>query len=227
MRRAAPRHPPPNLLYGLLLCEVLPGVPREAGGEGVNGASTSHAATPARIRGEMPSMRRRPRLHPGARIRRSVPVHFRSMQGPGHALPKEGKQDLRLRCHYPLGILWRVDRMRYGRGEGGVMSGPVVCRRSPIVHANCDTCGQKPEVIHKPTNSGGACYCGDCCPVCKGASQRRRESDPECFQPKLTHGVCAKCGEDASPVHLPSGYIGRYCEKCCPRCAGKPAAKRE
>jgi excinuclease UvrABC ATPase subunit len=65
------------------------------------------------------------------------------------------------------------------------------------------------------------------CPVCKGASQRRRESDPACFQSKFTHGVCAKCGEDARPVHLPSGYLGRYCEKCCPRCAGKPAAERK
>ena len=101
------------------------------------------------------------------------------------------------------------------------MSGPVVCRRSPIVHANCDTCGQKPEVIHKPTNSGGACYCGDCCPVCKGASQRRRESDPACFLSKFTHGVCAKCGDNASPVHLPSGYLGRYYEKWLPEVRGE------
>ena len=112
-----------------------------------------------------------------------------------------------------------------GRGEGGVMARAGACRRSPSVHANCDTCGQRPDVIHKPSNSGGACYCGDCCPVCKGASQRRRESDPACFQSRFVHSVCAKCGEDASPVHLPSGYLGRYCEKCCPVC--KPAAAKE
>jgi hypothetical protein len=111
------------------------------------------------------------------------------------------------------------------------MSGLVACRRSPIVHANCDTCGQKPEVIHRPANSGGACYCGDCCPVCKGA-RRHRQNDPvsnqdSCLQSKFVHSVCATCGEDASPVHLPSGYLGHYCEKCCPRCAGKPAVKGE
>ena len=44
---------------------------------------------------------------------------------PGHALPKEGKQDLRLRCHYPLGIVWRVDRVRYARGEGMKRVEPV------------------------------------------------------------------------------------------------------
>jgi hypothetical protein len=47
------------------------------------------------------------------------------------------------------------------------MAAPVLCHRSRIVHANCDTCGQRPEVVHKLTNSGGASYCGNCCPVCK------------------------------------------------------------
>ena len=50
-------------------------------------------------------------------------MHLRSMQVPDHALPKEGKQDLRLRCHYPLGILWRMDRVRYARGEGEMKRG--------------------------------------------------------------------------------------------------------
>jgi hypothetical protein len=94
------------------------------------------------------------------------------------------------------------------------MSGPVVCRRSPIVHANCDKCGQKPEVIHKPSNSAGACHCGDCCPVCKGASWHRRNdpaSNPgSCSQSRFVHSACAKCGEDASPLHLPDGYLGHY-----------------
>src|SRR5262245_51602324 len=121
--------------------------------------------------------------------------------------------------------------MRRDRGEGGVMSRLVACRRSPTVHANCDTCGQKPEVIHKPANSAGACYCENCCPVCKGASQHRW-NDPvsnqsSCFQSRFVRSACAKCGEDASPVHLPGGYLGHYCEKCCPACVGKRAAERE
>ena len=29
---------------------------------------------------------------------------------------------MRLRCHYPLGILWRMDRVRYARGEGEMMA---------------------------------------------------------------------------------------------------------
>ena len=63
--RAAPCHPPPDPLYGLLLCEVLPIMPAEAGGEGVNGASASHAASPARTRGEVPELRRRLYVRPG------------------------------------------------------------------------------------------------------------------------------------------------------------------
>jgi hypothetical protein len=40
--RAAPCHPPPDPLYGLLLCEVLPSMPAEAGGEEVNGMPERH-----------------------------------------------------------------------------------------------------------------------------------------------------------------------------------------
>ena len=122
-----------------------------------------------------------------------------------------------------------------GRGERRMMAraptaGIVACHRSSTVHANCDTCGQRPDVIHKPTNSGGASYCQDCCPVCKAAIQPGKGNAPEsnqgsCFQSRFTRDVCAKCGEDASPVHLPGGYLGHYCEKCCPVCAGKPVAK--
>lgn len=42
------------------------------------------------------------------------------------------------------------------------------CRRSRFVHANCDKCGERPEVIHRPRNEKGTGYCEDCCPVCKG-----------------------------------------------------------
>jgi hypothetical protein len=42
------------------------------------------------------------------------------------------------------------------------------CSKSSTVHANCDTCGQRPEIIHKPAGTGGARYCADCCPACSG-----------------------------------------------------------
>jgi hypothetical protein len=44
------------------------------------------------------------------------------------------------------------------------------CSTSPTVHANCDSCGQRPEIIHKPAGTGGARYCPDCCPVCHAAA---------------------------------------------------------
>jgi hypothetical protein len=47
------------------------------------------------------------------------------------------------------------------------MNGPAAnCRRSTLVHVNCDRCGQKPDVVHRPRNERGACYCEDCCPAC-------------------------------------------------------------
>ena len=52
------------------------------------------------------------------------------------------------------------------RGEGGVMADTSNCRRSTLVHVNCDKCGQKPKVVHRPRNERGACYCENCCPVC-------------------------------------------------------------
>lgn len=42
---------------------------------------------------------------------------------------------------------WRSDR---------IIVDPVKsCRQSRIVHANCDKCGKKPEVLHKPAETGG------------------------------------------------------------------------
>jgi hypothetical protein len=32
----------------------------------------------------------------------------------------------------------------------------MACSKSPAVHANCDTCGNRPEIIHKPAGTGGA-----------------------------------------------------------------------
>ena len=39
------------------------------------------------------------------------------------------------------------------------------CMRSRTVHANCDACGKRPEVLHMPTKARGW-YCEDCCPAC-------------------------------------------------------------
>lgn len=53
------------------------------------------------------------------------------------------------------------------------MTGPATrCRQSTIVHSNCDKCGLRPEVIHKPVDTHGSRYCEDCCPACKGKSQK-------------------------------------------------------
>ena len=51
------------------------------------------------------------------------------------------------------------------------------CRTNQIVHANCGKCGVRPEVIHKPTNTRGTCYCGDCCPVCAKAGGGKAKPD--------------------------------------------------
>jgi hypothetical protein len=40
------------------------------------------------------------------------------------------------------------------------------CYQTRAVHANCDRCGMLPEVLHKPAETRGSRYCGDCCPVC-------------------------------------------------------------
>jgi hypothetical protein len=47
------------------------------------------------------------------------------------------------------------------------MTGTSGCRHNTVVHANCDRCGQTPKVVHRPRNERNACYCEDCCPVCK------------------------------------------------------------
>lgn len=47
------------------------------------------------------------------------------------------------------------------------MSGFRRCRKSAVVHASCDNCGVRPEIIHKFADRGDARYCGDCCPACR------------------------------------------------------------
>ena len=39
------------------------------------------------------------------------------------------------------------------------------CMQSRTVHADCDTCGWRPLVLHMPTTRDGW-YCSDCCPAC-------------------------------------------------------------
>ena len=48
-----------------------------------------------------------------------------------------------------------------------------------------------------------------------------------CFQSRRTELPCRTCGERPSVVHFPTRYVGYYCEKCCPACRQKPAAKGE
>ena len=55
------------------------------------------------------------------------------------------------------------------------MNSTKSCRRSRIVYATCDTCTQKPAVLHKPAEAGAASYCEDCCPVCAAKSKLSRE----------------------------------------------------
>ena len=43
----------------------------------------------------------------------------------------------------------------------------IDCRLSKFVHVNCDRCGGRPEVVHRPRNESGTYYCQECCPVCK------------------------------------------------------------
>ena len=70
----------------------------------------------------------------------------------------------------------------------GVMSRSTKCRKSTVVHASCDNCGRRPEIIHKPAERRGASYCGECCPEC-------RDNQP------------VKRGLDISSTSLPSAAI--------------------
>ena len=51
------------------------------------------------------------------------------------------------------------------------MSGSPRCRKSAVVHASCDNCGVRPEIIHKFAEPGDARYCEDCCPACRPGHQ--------------------------------------------------------
>ena len=46
-----------------------------------------------------------------------------------------------------------------------------------------------------------------------------------CFQIRRSIETCRACGKGSAVVHLPTKFIGYYCEKCCPACNSKPAAK--
>jgi hypothetical protein len=39
-----------------------------------------------------------------------------------------------------------------------------------------------------------------------------------CFQSRRTDFKCRACGERPDEVHIPTRYLGYYCEKCCPAC---------
>jgi hypothetical protein len=66
---------------------------------------------------EVPA-RRRSHVHPGEGGY-GISVLQRPVQMPDHALPKQGRQGLRLCCRVHVRSDWRVDRVRYARGEGG------------------------------------------------------------------------------------------------------------
>ena len=76
-------------------------------------------------------------------------------------LPKQGNPGLRLRCHLQLRTNGRVDRVRYVRGEGGMMRAssqptgrsnsivPEACfQSSHTTLRRCQTWGERPNVIH-------------------------------------------------------------------------------
>lgn len=46
----------------------------------------------------------------------------------------------------------------------------VDCRRSTIVHVNCDNCGGRPLVLHRPRNEMGGYYCEEVSPTRGGKS---------------------------------------------------------
>ena len=46
-----------------------------------------------------------------------------------------------------------------------------------------------------------------------------------CFQTRRSIEACRTCGKQSGVVHLPTKVTGYYCEKCCPACNSKPAAK--
>lgn len=46
--------------------------------------------------------------------------------------------------------------------------GPRDCMRSLAVHADCDKCGKRPDVLHMPMRLHGW-YCSEHCPCCSPA----------------------------------------------------------
>jgi hypothetical protein len=121
------------------------------------------------IRCEVPSLRCRPRVHPGESRPRPVPVRCQCpVWMPGHALLERCNKNLRLGCPLQLRIAWNVDRMRRARGEGGMMraSEQVACIQSSPTDLHCRTCGKRPGVLHTPTRYFGY-YCEKCCPACR------------------------------------------------------------
>jgi len=56
----------------------------------------------------------------------------------------------------------------------GVMADLASCRQSPTVHANCDTCGQRPESCTSQRTAAAVATAG-LLPVCKGRQTKRPE----------------------------------------------------
>lgn len=55
------------------------------------------------------------------------------------------------------------------------MTSAPECKPSLLVRANCDACGERPEVLHMPKTVHGW-YCGECCPACTVAKIRSQKN---------------------------------------------------
>jgi len=53
-----------------------------------------------------------------------------------------------------------------------------------------------------------------------------RETEPAaCYQSTRVWIRCRTCGARPGVLHMPTHYIGYFCEKCCPACRLKLVAK--
>jgi hypothetical protein len=39
-----------------------------------------------------------------------------------------------------------------------------------------------------------------------------------CFTSRRVERACKLCGQRPGVVHIPTGHVGYYCERCCPAC---------
>jgi excisionase family DNA binding protein len=91
-----------------------------------------------------------------------------------------------------------------------------------------DAGGRRAAAVCKREGEEAAEAEGEMMPWSPRPAGRRKSSKPAaCYQTSRTgFNACQTCGELPSVIHIPICIVGYFCEKCCPACRERPAAKR-